>query len=206
MTFAPAIINHTNPQVSVVCADSGVPPISYKQIKNSLGQHIYSIQGIYLQSTNLKQLIGTIQYNRYEATGEQSFKTITTTVDPYQSAKAIDLDLTSADNFFILNGNSNLQTTILPLTYVDTTIRNKRITNSFGMNLNSFKIMEEIFRKPNFFERYGDIEEIQKTNQEIKRSVSFSGQQQNDDEIPARFLGVLSASVLLIYLFRKYVF
>ena len=204
MTFAPAIINHTNPQVSVTNADSGVPPISYKQIKNSLGQHIYSIQGIYLQSTNLSQLIGTIQYNRYEATGEQSFKTITTTVDPYQSANAIDFDLTYADNYFILNGNSNLQTTILPLTYVDATIYNKRITNSFGRNLNSFKIMEEIFRKPNFFERYGDIEEIQKINLQVEKSISFIGKEEKDNT-PIMVLGVISSTMLIIYLYKKYV-
>jgi hypothetical protein len=204
MTFAPAIINHTNPQVSVYNADSGVPPVSYKQIKNSLGQHIYSIQGIYLQSNNLSQLIGTIQYNRYEATGEQSFKTITTTVDPYQSANAIDFDLTYADNYFILNGNSNLQTTILPLTYVDATIYNKRITNSFGRNLNSFKIMEEIFRKPNFFQRYGDIEEIQKNNLQVEKSISFTGKQE-EDNTPIMVLGVISTSMLIIYLYKKYV-
>ena len=82
MIFTPTIINHTLPQVSVTMADSGVPPISYNQVKSSLGNQVYNIEGYYIQSPNLKQLIGTIQYNRYDVNGNKGITTIATTVDP----------------------------------------------------------------------------------------------------------------------------
>ena len=208
MIFAPTIINHTLPQVSVVNADSGVPPITYKQIKNSLGQYIYNIESYYIQSPNLSQLIGTIQYNRYDVNGNKEVTNIATTVDPYQSASAIVGDLQQTDTYFILNGNSSLSTTVLPLTTIDFTLYCKRITNSFGRNLNSFKIMEEIFGKPNFFKQYGDIEQIKKTNEAVaKTTISFSGSDVKKENNTA--LNVLSVIVVgfgIFYLIKnKYV-
>jgi hypothetical protein len=134
-----------------------------------------------MQSPNLRQLIGTVQYNRYDVNGDRKITTIPTTVDPYQASSAIVGDLQQSDTYFILNGNSSLATTILPLTTLEFTLYCKRITNSFGANLNSFKIMEEIFRKPNFFKQYGDIEEIQKTNQSVAKTISFSGEVKKDN-------------------------
>lgn len=209
MIFAPTIINHTLPQVSVVNADSGVPPISYNQIKNSLGNQVYNIESYYLQSNNLSQLIGTVQYNRYDVNGNKEYTTIATTVDPYQSANAIVGDLQPTDTYFILNGNSSLSTIILPLTTVDLTLYCKRITNQFGRNLNTFKMMEEIFRKPNFFKKYGDIEEIQNTNQDVAKTVvSFSGDVnvKKEDETAYNVLYLIVAGFGIFYLIKnKYV-
>lgn len=206
MIFSPIVINHTYPQVSVVVADSGVPPITYSQVKNSLGTYIYKVEGLYLFSNILNQLIGTIQYNRYDVAGNQKYTTIATTVDPYQPANAINVDLESSETMFILNGNSSISTTILPLATLDTTLYCKRITNSFGENLNSFKIMEEIFRKPNFFKRYGDIEEIQKTNNEIKNSISFTGDEmigKDDDKMPITILSLITIYAGIFYLVKN---
>ena len=175
MIFTPAIINHTLPQVSVTANDAGVPAVTYNQIKQSLGNHVYNIEKIYLQANILNQLTGVVQYNRYEATGNQQFKSITPTVDPYQRAKSLYIELEGLDTYFILNGNSNLSTTILPLAMLDVTFYCKRVTNSFGTNLNSFKVFEQIFKKPDFFQSYGDIDKIQETNQKIAKTASFSG-------------------------------
>ena len=209
MIFAPTIINHTLPQVTVVNADSGVPPITYSQIKYSLGQYVYNIESYYMQSPNLSQLIGTVQYNRYDVNGDKSYTTIPTTVDPYQSANAIVGDLQQSDTYFILNGNSSLATTILPLTTVDLTLYSKRITNSFGANLNSFKIMEEIFRKPNFFKQYGDIEEIKKTNEAAKKTtISFTGatEVKNENNMAFNVLSFIVVGCGIFYLIKnKYV-
>jgi hypothetical protein len=208
MIFAPTIINHTLPQVSVVNADSGVPPITYNQIKNSLGNQVYNIEKYYLQSNSLSQLIGQIQYNRYDVNGNKEFTTIATTVDPYQPASAIVGDLQPTDTYFILNGNSSLSTIILPLTMVDLTLYCKRITNQFGRNLNTFKIMEEIFRKPNFFKQYGDIDKIQITNEEIKKSASFSGDVgfKKEDDTAYNVLYLIVAGFGIFYLIKnKYV-
>lgn len=208
MIFAPTIINHTLPQVSVVNSDSGVPPISYNQIKNSLGNQVYNIESYYLQSPNLRQLIGVVQYNRFDVNGNKEYTTIATTVDPYQPANAIVGDLQATDTYFILNGNSSLSTTILPLTTVDLTLYCKRITNQFGSNLNTFKMMEEIFRKPNFFKKYGDIEEIQKANEKAaKTAVSFSGDVvKKEDDMAYNVLYMIVVGFGIFYLIKnKYV-
>jgi len=206
MIFAPTIIIHTLPQVSVKNSDSGVPPISYKQIKYSLGQYVYNIESYYMQSTNLRQLIGTVQYYRYDVNGDKSYTTIPTTVDPYQSANAIVGDLKKSYSYFILNGNSSLSTTVLPLTTINLTLHCKRIENSFGANLNSFKIMEEIFRKPNFFKQYGDIEEIKKTNEAVKKTIPFTGDKEKEDNMALNVLSFIFVSFGVFYLIKhKYV-
>ena len=207
MIFSPTIINHALPQVSVVNNDSGVPPVSYNQIKNSLGNQVYNIESYYIQSTNLSQLIGTIQYNRYDANGDRNITTIATTVDPYQPASAIVGDLQGSETYFILNGNSSLATTILPLTTVDLTLYCKRITNQFGSNLNAFKTMEEIFGKPNFFKDYGDLEEIQKTNELVAKStISFSGDFKKEDNTAYNVLSFIVVGLGIFYLVHnKYI-
>ena len=172
MIFVPTIVNHTQPQVSVVAADSGVPPITYNQIKQSLGNQVYNVEEFYLFSTSLNQLLGTIQYNRYDVSGNQNYTTIATTVDPYQNQTAIFKKIDDYNDMFILNGNSSFATTILPLTYLQIKFISKRVTNSFGRNLTTFAEFEKIFRKPNFFNNYGSsISAIQETNKEIEDSI-----------------------------------
>ena len=206
MIFNPTIINHVLPQVSVINSDAGVPPISYNQIKNSLGNQVYNIESYYIQSPNLSQLIGTIQYNRYDVNGNRDITSIATTVDPYQAASAIVGDLQSTDTYFILNGNSSLSTTILPLTTVDFTLYCKRITNQFGMNLNSFKIMEEIFRKPKFFKEYGDMEQIQKANEKAAKSTTLSFTGEKEDNTAYNVLTFIVVGFGIFYLIKnKYV-
>jgi hypothetical protein len=202
MIFAVNVINHTTPQVSVTVADSGVPAVTYSQIKNSLGTHIYNVERLYLNSNILQQLIGTIQYNRYDVDGNQNYNSIATTVDPYQPAKAINVDLKPYKNMFILNGNSNFSATILPLALVQVTLYCKRITNSFGANLNSFKIMEQIFRKPNFFTSYGDIDEIQKSNAKVAKSASFDGGYESD-KMPITILSLVAVYAGMYYLVKN---
>ena len=69
--------------------------------------------------------------------------------------------------------------------------------------------MEEIFRKPNFFKQYGDIEEIKKTNEAAaKTTVSFSGEVKKDNTNNTAF-NVLSFIVVgfgIFYLIKnKYI-
>ena len=44
MIFTPTIINNTLPAVAVTVADSGVPPVTYNQIRNSLGTYVYNVE------------------------------------------------------------------------------------------------------------------------------------------------------------------
>lgn len=157
MIFTPAIINNTLPEVSVTVADSGNPPVTYNQIKNSLGNQVYNIDSFYLFSTVANQLIGVIKYNRYDATGNQEITNIATTVDPYQYVNAINVDLTQYPIGIILNGNSSLSSVILPNAYLQLKLYCRRITNGFDINGSNFRELEQIFR-PKFFETFDGFE------------------------------------------------
>ena len=172
MIFVPAIINNTLPQVSVTIADSGNPAVTYAQVKNSLGNQVYKIDAFYLFSTSFNQLIGAIQYQRYDVSGNQDYKSITTTVDPYQFSNAIEVDLTKYETSFILNGNSTLSAIILPNTFLQIKLYCRRVTNSFG-NMTNFKDIEEIFR-PRFYTKYIGFETNGKLDI-LNKTLPFDG-------------------------------
>jgi hypothetical protein len=149
------IINHTAPAVSVVVADN-VGNVTYNQLRNSLGNQVYDVQGLYLYSQNASQLIGIINYNIYQSTGDKDVTNIVTTVDPYQFSGSIIVDLKDKVNSpIILNGQSSVSTAILPNTYLQIKFLAERTTNSFGMNLQNFNEMQKI-TNTKFFENYGE--------------------------------------------------
>lgn len=172
-TLAVQIINNATPQVSVEVADAGVPPVTYAQVKQSLGTQVYKVENLYIYSQNINQLLGVIQYQIFDSTGDQNYSSIATTIDPFSgNSVAIDLNLKDYNQDFILNGNSSFSTVILPLTYLQVKFYSKRITNEFGGNLENFKQMEIDANKPDFYNNYGaTIAEIQETNQEIETNL-----------------------------------
>jgi hypothetical protein len=149
MIFAPTIIQNTLPEIAVTAADSGVPAVTYNQIKQSLGSQVYNIDSFYLYSTIKNQLLGVIQYNRYDVSGNIDVSNIVTTLDPYQDQDAIYKELKNYKLSFILNGNSTLATTILPQAFLTLRLFTRRITNNLGNNKN-FSEMENIFKKDYF--------------------------------------------------------
>lgn len=186
MIFVASVINHPLPQVSVITGDAGTgltTPVTYNQIKNSFGTQIYNVESLYINSDNIQQLTGVIEYQRFDATGSQNYQIITPTVDPYQPAKALNIKLFDLDSdkksftnndepnyskLFILNGNSSFQTTILGNTYLNSTFSASRITNQFGKNVATFDQFEKLFRQPWFYEEYGSNEkDILQTNYTI---------------------------------------
>ena len=155
MVLNATIINHTAPAVSVVVADN-VGNVTYNQLRNSLGNQVYDVQGLYLYSQNASQLIGVINYNIYQSTGDKDVTNIVTTVDPYQFSGSIIVDLKDKVNSpIILNGQSSVSTAILPNTYLQIKFLAERTTNSFGMNLQNFNEMQKI-TNTKFFENYGE--------------------------------------------------
>jgi hypothetical protein len=146
MIFAPTIIQNTLPEIAVTAADSGVPAVTYNQIKQSLGSQVYNIDSFYLYSTIKNQLLGVIQYNRYDVSGNIDVSNIVTTLDPYQDQDAIYKELKNYKFSFILNGNSTLATTVLPQAYLILRLFTRRITTNLGNNMN-FGEMEDIFKK-----------------------------------------------------------
>lgn len=174
MNFPVQIINHTEPAIGVTVADSGVPPVTYSQIKQSLGRQVYEVTNLYIYSENINQLLGVIQYQIFDSSGDQQYSSIATTIDPYAgNAVAIDIDLKDYLQSFILNGNSSFSSVILPQTYVQVKWYANRITNSFGGNLENFKQIEIDANKPNFFNNLGaPINQIQETGNEIEQNIS----------------------------------
>lgn len=146
MIFAPTIIQNTLPEIAVTAADSGVPSITYNQIKQSLGSQVYKIDKFYLYSTIKNQLLGVIKYNRYDINGNVDVRNIVTTIDPYQDQNALYKDLKNYNFGYILNGNSTIASTILPQAFLIVRLFTRRITNNFGNNKN-FSEMEDIFKQ-----------------------------------------------------------
>ena len=219
MIINATIVNHTLPAVSVNIADGGsgsTNAVTYQQIRNSLGNQVYEVQGLYLYSDNDSQLIGVIKYNRYDVSGNIDITNIVTTIDPYQFVGAIVVDLKEKTNTpIVFNGNSSVATTILPNTYVQVKFLAKRVTNSFGMNLDNFKKMQEITRT-NFFNNYGDdIADIQETGKEIRNKVvtNFTGNSKSqtssnipitqNDNIPVAFLGIAAVSIAFYIITKR---
>jgi hypothetical protein len=220
MLFNVEIINHATPALSVVNADDGAA-VTYSQIQQSLGQQIYNVEGIYIYSENVSQLLGPIQYQRYNADGTQYLQSIVTAIDPYAAnAISLNIDTTKYDQPFIMNGNSSFQADILPGTAVQVKFYSTRITNSFGKNLDNFKDIEIAANKPNFYDNLGDtIDNIQKTDVPIKQSASLGDiatpvkkpnepininkiMPEVDCNVPVVFLGLAAVS-LGMYLFTK---
>jgi hypothetical protein len=174
--FPVQIINNTIPSLSVEVADSGVPPVTYQQVKQSLGSQVYKINELYLYSQNINQLLGIIQYQRFDSDGNQTYSSIATTIDPYSgNAIAITIDLKKYEDNFILNGNSSFSATILPNTYLQIKFWANRITNSFGRNFENFQQIEKDANKPYFFNNYGSlIKDIRETNVDIEKSATLS--------------------------------
>lgn len=197
MNFSANIVNHANPGVSVTVADSS--GVTYQQIKNSLGQHVYLVQGLYLYSENINQLIGVINYSRYDATGNQNITNIVTTVDPYEFGLSINVDLSKTPEPIVINGNNSFSTTILPNTYLEVKFYSKRQTSSFGMNLNNFRDMQRITRTE-FFNNYGaPIEEIQAANQQREKTAAILREKKIVDDNGFLVIGS-AAALFLIYI------
>jgi len=175
--FPVQIINNAIPALTIEVADSGVPAVTYNQVKQSLGSQVYKILELYLYSENINQLLGIIQYQRFDSDGNQKYSSIATTIDPYNgNAVATLIDLRNYEEDFILNGNSSFNTTILPNTYLQIKFWANRITNEFGRNLDNFTQIEIDANKPFFFNNYGDtIPEIKETNEEIEKSATLNG-------------------------------
>jgi hypothetical protein len=153
-------ILNDSPALLVEVQDAGVPAVTYSQIRNSLGQYIYLVEAFYMYCSNLSQLIGLVNYNRYDADGNKFVTNIATTVDPYQDNTSIVVDLSDYNSDVVLNGNSSFSATILPNADVKLTMYTKRITTSFGRNLQEFLYGEIISNNPNFFDNYGNLASI----------------------------------------------
>lgn len=148
MLFNVQIINHTVPAISVIVADKGngvSNGVTYAELKQSLGQQSYDVGCLYIYSDNQNQLSGVINYNIFDANGEAKVTNVVTTIDPYQFAGSILVNLKDKVNIpIILNGNSSVSTTVLPETFVQVKFLADRINNKLGLINSNFAQMQDI--------------------------------------------------------------
>lgn len=172
--FSPTVIvNTSTPPLVVTVADPGVPGVTYEQLKNSLGQYVYLVQGFYVYSSTFNQLIGAINYSRYDSDGNQDLTNIITTVDPYQDANSIVVDLEKFPTDVIFNGNSSVNFTVLGNATLQLKLYCRRIENSFGRHLDNFKDIEFADYKPDFFDNYGNMTTIKQANLYAQQTASL---------------------------------
>lgn len=170
--FTPTILVNTTPPLEVTIADPR-GGVTYQQFQNSLGQYVYIVQGFYLFCTNLVQLTSAVNYNLYDAGGNQTITNIVTTVDPYQEATSIVVDLKNSITDIILNGNSSVSFEVLPNVVLQFKTFNRRIDNSFGRHLDNFKQIEYLDFNPDFFNNYGDQIKIAEANKVAQESAAL---------------------------------
>jgi hypothetical protein len=159
---------------STVTDASGIviEPITYNEVKNSLGQQNFLVDGFYIYSENQNQLSSVIQYNSRNSTGSQDIRNVVTQIDPFQVVPSLLVDLKNTGYDLILDGNSNIGTTILANSSLQLKFLAKRISSSFGGNYNNFQMMQRSTRTKFFEDTYGaPLEAIQKRNLEVESDL-----------------------------------
>lgn len=184
MVFNVNVVNHTLPAVSVNVADAGQginAPVTYEQIRQSLGISIYDVREFFLYSTSYTQLVGVVNYNAYDTDGNRKIVNVVNAVDPYQNTTTLNVDLTKLPCAIILNGFSSVSTVMLPNSFLQVNLKTERVTNSLGLNLTNFDQLND-FTNTDFFgeTEYGStIADIMATNREIEQenfgTLNFDG-------------------------------
>jgi hypothetical protein len=191
MVFNVTVINHAVPAISVVVADkgNGVGGVTYKELKQSLGNQVYDVGCLYLYTDNDKQLNGVINYNLYDVNGNANITNIATLTDPYQYVGALLVKIKDKVNTpVILNGNSSVSTTILPNTLLQIKFLADRITNKLGLVNNNFTQMEAITGSTFFNGTYSEAGDAQScsgrenllTGQELRKTEVVQNPQTAD--------------------------
>ena len=191
-TFTVNIINHTTPALSVGVEDAGssqasgdtIAPVTYNQLKNSLGQQSYKVNGFYLYSDNVNQLSSVIKYSIFDSGGNQDIANVVTQIDPFQAIPSLLVDLQTFSKEIVLNGNSNVSVTILPFTSVQVKFLAERVSNALGMNYTNFEMIQEATNTEFFKDTYGSkLQSIIKTNREIRDNLDMPIETRSDLEI-----------------------
>jgi hypothetical protein len=111
MAITPTITYNVNPVIIIQCVG-----ITYNQFLNTLGTFIYGIEEIYISSNSLLQVSQIMNFNTFDANGNQMFKIIPFPIDSYQF-QASKLIETNKDIIY-LNQNSSLIFNVLANTQV----------------------------------------------------------------------------------------
>ena len=153
-TFSPTITTNTTPAISNTLTGN----TTYTQFKNSLGQYVYEVDKVYLNTDTLVQIQGSFLYSKYDSDGKQNLQSILSTIDPYQSQNSIYIE--TKDKNLVIDGRDYVRFKMQPNTNLQIKLYCERISNADTLDLNgmnNFKAFENASDKYNFFDQYKDI-------------------------------------------------
>ena len=146
----------TNTTPAIVIQLSGTT--TYAQLKNSLGQYVYFLNKLYLFSTLLKQIQSTLNYSKYDSSGNQNLQSIISAVDPYQGSSSIYLN--TKEKNIIIDGRNTIRFNMQPNTTLQGVFFVYCISNgdAYDMRgLNTFLMVQDELSDPDFFDDYIDL-------------------------------------------------
>lgn len=153
-TFSPTITTNTTPAIINVLTGN----TTYTQFKNSLGQYVYEVNKVYLNTDTLVQIQGSFLYSKYDSDGKQNLQSILSTIDPYQSQNSIYIE--TKDKNLVIDGRDFVRFKMQPNTNLQIKLYSERISNADTLDangINNFKAYENASAKYNFFDQYKDI-------------------------------------------------
>lgn len=153
-TFTPTITNNTTPAISNTLSGS----TTYTQFKNSLGQYVYYVDEVYLNTNTLVQIQGNFRYSKYDSSGNQNLQSVLSTIDPYQTQNSIYIK--TEDKNLVIDGRDYVRFNMQPNANLSIKLYCERISNADTLDevdMNNFKALENQFDKYDFFDQYKDI-------------------------------------------------
>lgn len=153
-TFTPTITTNTTPAISNTMSGS----TTYAQFKNSLGQYVYFVNKVYLNTDTLAQIQGNFIYSKYDSSGNQNLQSVLSSIDPYQTQNSIYIQ--TQEKNLIIDGRDYVRFKMQPNTSLAIKLYCERISNADTLDLNginNFKALEIATEKFNFFDQYKDI-------------------------------------------------
>ena len=114
MTISPTIITSSIPGLEI---STNVRNMSYEALLLTFGPVVYYIEYIYYSAGSFPQFYSPLQYNVYNANGNQAGQDVFMPISPVQYQPSMVLKLTETE--IILNRQSSINFNLLPLAQVD---------------------------------------------------------------------------------------
>ena len=171
----PSFSSTINTNVAPPAVSATASNVTYGEIRRSLGDYVYCVKRLYLYSNNLKQLNGLVKYQHYNVNGNIVVESLTPTIDPYQTQISLFYD--TADKGVILDGQSSLNFTLLPNSFIKveffaTRVAKRDYLDAILPDANNFKQLETAMGQFSFFEDW-----------ESQITVTYKGEQLKIDPI-----------------------
>lgn len=162
----------------------GTGGVTYQEVTNSYGLNNYEVQGLYLYSPDIKQLNKPISYSSIDASGNAQVIAIPNVVDPNQIIPSSLVDLSQFEGSILLDGLSQVNTTILPQNSLQIKFLSKQISAHSKLADNFLDIQEMTNTK--FFEpASGEISQFERNEAIITDAIPYevAYETQNDFKI-----------------------